>query len=149
MKKLPPREKVNEAWSALADGRIRLDRENNRAEVDSSDGSKTYTVTWDGDCYTSNDNATYWKLYPGYPIIAVMMLLGLLPYDSEVAGQWAGINWTRLNNDFRRDYAKAVDKVIDDRGLDSAVVDKAVDEVLSALAGLDGEVKRGKLRPPK
>lgn len=149
MEKLPPREKVNEAWSALADGRVRLDRDNSRAEVDSSDGSKTYTVTWDGDCYTSNDNATYWKLYPGYPVIAVMMLLGRLPYNSDMAEQWAGVNWTRLNNDFKRDYAKAVNKVIEERNLDSAAVTEAVNEVCTALADLTGKVKRGSLRPPK
>ncbi len=149
MEKMPPREKVNEAWSALADSRVRLDRENNRAEVDSSDGAKTYIVTWDGDRYTSNDNATYWKLYPGYPIIAVMMMLGLLPYDREMAEKWAGVNWTRLNNDFKRDYAKAVDAVINERGLDSAAVAEAVDNVYRALAALPGEIKRGKLRPPK
>jgi len=44
------------------------------ASVDSSDNTKRYTVTWDGSVYTSNDNASIWQEYAGYPMIAVLML---------------------------------------------------------------------------
>lgn len=160
MNKLPPIEKIHEAYSALADGRVRMDPDNRRAEVDSSDGSKTYTVTWpevnpqaDGSLpqavYTSNDNATYWKLYPGYPILAVMMLQGLLPYDRDMSRQWGGVNWTELNNRYRRDYAKAVDSVIAERGLDPDAVSRAVGEVYNALPDMPVSIRRGSLRPPR
>ncbi|MGI6218094.1 MAG: hypothetical protein ACOYIK_10855, partial [Coriobacteriales bacterium] len=78
MKKMPPIEKVYEAWTALADGRVTLEGgateagTSGKATVESSNGSKTYTVVWDADRYASTDNATYWQGYPGYPVIAVL-----------------------------------------------------------------------------
>lgn len=79
MKKLPPIEKIYEAWSALADRRVEEDSgseaeceakntENwtasqGAAYVFSSDGSKVYRVTWKHAVYTSNGNASYWQGY--------------------------------------------------------------------------------------
>lgn len=49
MTKLPPVEKVYEAWSAVTDGRVQIEADSNldagRAVVKSSDGSKEYTIT--------------------------------------------------------------------------------------------------------
>ena len=75
MERMPPLAKVFEAWSALADGRVSLDDEERRATVTSSNGLKAYTVAWseDGGTYSSNDNATYWQGYAGYPVIAALM----------------------------------------------------------------------------
>ena len=74
MEKLPPVEKIYEAWSAVADGRVAIDEAARKATVVSSDRTREYTVSWsdDGSVYTSNDNATYWRGYAGYPVIAVM-----------------------------------------------------------------------------
>lgn len=57
MEKLPPIEKIYEAYSAIADGRVTLG--DGQAKVTSSDGAKTYTVSWNESEYRSNDNATY------------------------------------------------------------------------------------------
>lgn len=61
MEKLPPEEKVYEAWTAIADGRVNLDEAARTATVRSSDGTQTYTIQWDADRreYSSNDNASY------------------------------------------------------------------------------------------
>ena len=68
MEKLPPVEKVYEAWTALVDDRYDLSPE--ALIVRSSDGSKEYRVTWDDEGrYRSNDNATFWQGYAGYPVI--------------------------------------------------------------------------------
>ena len=71
--KSPPKAKVYEALSAVADGRVTL-MGGEKAEVVSSDGTKTYHVEWspDSNQITSNDNASYWQGYLGYPIIAVL-----------------------------------------------------------------------------
>lgn len=71
MNKLPPIEKIPEAYSAIADHRIEMSE--NSAVVDSSDKTKRYTVTWNDDLYTSNDNASIWQGYAGYPMIAVLI----------------------------------------------------------------------------
>lgn len=153
MKKLPPIEKIPEAWSALADGRVHLLPDEHLAEVRSSDGSKTYTIGWqpgpDGaDVYTSNDNSTYWQLYPGYPVLAVMMLRGQLPYDRAMADQWRGINWNALNLHHRRNYARAVAEVVAERGLNPEAVGAAEAQVMDALAACPATVRRSSLRPP-
>ena len=72
LKKLPPEEKVYEAFSAIGDGRVEM--HDGFAVVRSSDGSRQYTVEWDGNKYTSDDSATFWQGYPGYPVIAVLLL---------------------------------------------------------------------------
>ena len=83
MKKMPPIEKIHEAYSAIVDGRVNL--QDGIAKVLSSDRKKEYTVTWEENVYSSNDNATYWQGYAGYPIIAVLLLTGKLPFNQVVA----------------------------------------------------------------
>ena len=103
MEKLPPEEKVYEAWTAIADGRVNLDEAARTATVRSSDGTQTYTIQWDADRreYSSNDNASYWRGYPGYPVIAVMMLQGVLPLDRTMAELYSEVNWRKLNTEYR------------------------------------------------
>lgn len=151
MEKLPPLEKVYEAWSALADERVSMCADERRATVASSNGQKDYTVAWDADghVYSSNDNATYWQGYAGYPVLAVLMEQGRLPLDPAAAEAFAGVNWTELNERFKRDYASAVAHVVDERGLDAARHDAAAHAVMDALATLDLTIKRGSVRPPK
>lgn len=151
MEKMPPLAKVFEAWSALADGRVSLDDEERRATVTSSNGLKAYTVAWseDGGTYSSNDNATYWQGYAGYPVIAALMAQGRLPFDRAAAEGFAHVDWTELNERHKRDYAAAVREIVDERGLDAAQADAAAHEVLDALAALDVTVKRGAARPPR
>lgn len=151
MEKLPPLAKVFEAWSAVTDGRVALDDKERRATVGSSDGSKAYTVTWNegGTTYSSNDNATYWQGYAGYPVIAVLMAQDRLPFDCAVAEGFAHVNWNELNERHKRDYAAAVREVVEKRGLDATQVEAAAQVVLDALAALDVTIKRGSVRPPK
>lgn len=146
MEKLPPREKIIEAWSALADGRVSVDGPLRTASVRSSNGDKTYTVSWndDGTVYSSNDNATYWRGYAGYPVIAVLMEQGRVPYDAEMARRFEGVDWNAANKARRGEYAAAVADVVAHRGLDPEAVDAAVDPAYDALARLDIKVKRGK-----
>ncbi len=78
--KIPPLIKAYEALGAIGDGRVRIE-DDRRATVTSSDGSKTYEVetSADGREIASNDNASYWQGYVGYPAIAVLIARGLLP----------------------------------------------------------------------
>ena len=147
MTKLGPMEKVYEAYSVITDGRVAISETS--AEVRSSNGAKTYTVTWNGNTYTSNDSASYWQGYPGYPIIAVLMLQGRVTLDKTVAALFAGINWTELNQQYKRDYSAAVDHIIKERGYNPDPIHAAAEKVQEELQTLDIVVKRGKLRPPK
>lgn len=142
--KLPPIEKIYEAYSAIADDRIILHADH--AIVLSSDRSKAYTVAWDGSTYTSNDNATYWQGYAGYPVIGVLMKQGNLPLDMSIASHFIGINWTELNKTFKRDYAKAAQAVLDSLSCsndEKEQVRTALHDTYEAVKLLDIKVKRG------
>lgn len=150
MQKMPPPEKIHEALSAIADNRVSVGE--NEAMVESSGGGKQYAVRWDGDVFSSNDNATYWQLYPGYPIIAVLLLLGRLPLRKDIARHFAGVNWTELNRKHKQKYGEAVAEImqrLERDGLDVGEIERYAGEVYAALENLDLTIKRGKPRPPK
>lgn len=150
--KKPPVAKIYEAISAVADGRVRVTAPG-AATVVSSAGDKSYDVTWsdDGATITSNDNASYWQGYAGYPIVAVLMTLGRLRVDDNIVPLLAGVDWHDLNERFRRDYDAAVAHVLaglEGRGEDVAALTRAIDDVAAQLAVLGLErTGRGK-RPP-
>lgn len=147
MKKFPPIEKILEAYTAIADSHVKL--ENDQALVTSSNEAKTYTVTFHDNAYTSNDNASYWQGYLGYPGIAVLMLQGKLPYDKELAQQFAGVDWNKINQEYKRNYAQAADAVMTAKGIDKKKAETELHHVYDALKQLPIIVKRGSLRPPK
>lgn len=145
MKKLPPIEKIYEAYSAVADGRVTLGEDS--AKVASSDRSKEYTVRWKDGQYSSNDSATYWQGYAGYPVIAVLMLQGRLELDRSAAELFRGINWKELNKKHKSKYSEAAREVIDgleEEGADVQAVRKAALKVYRQLESLEIELKRGK-----
>lgn len=139
-KKMPPREKVFEAWTALADGRVVM--HDDYATMTSSDGVKEYTIRWSGNIYASDDNATYWRGYPGYPVIAVLMLQGKLPFDRREAENWKDVNWKAVNTKHKNNYAAAVEEVASERHIDMTTAFSAADDVMKALEDLDIVIKR-------
>jgi hypothetical protein len=149
--KMPPAAKVYEALSALADGRVRL-LAPGRAEVTSSEGDKVYSVEWseDGRRITANDNASYWQGYTGYPIIAVLLATGCIPYDPDVAGLLAEVPWHDLNERFKRDYDAAVESVLQDierRGGDRGAIVRQVESIYRRLESLAPERGPRRARP--
>lgn len=138
--KLPPKAKIFEAMSAVADGRVKLTGETS-AEVSSSSGDRTYHIEWNEDLtqITSDDNASLWQGYLGYPALAVLMVKGKLPCDATVAAHLAGIPWKRINKQFRNDYEKAVESVLEScaqRGVDVFSVRAEAERIMSILEGI-------------
>jgi hypothetical protein len=151
--KSPPKAKIYEALSAVADGRVKPVG-GEIAEVVSSDGTKTYHVEWSPDLnrITSNDNASYWQGYMGYPIIAVLIVLGKLDYKTKVADVLAGVPWKQINRQFRNDYAKAIESVLDTleaKGTPRQVVAAEVDRIMTQIEDLELEKLPRRKRPPK
>lgn len=148
MDKLPPLEKIYEAWSAIADGRVAIttapaDRpDSGHAVVASSDGAKMYHIDWNGDTYASDDNATYWRGYAGYPVIAVLMMQGRLPLDIPESNLWQGINWHQLNEANKRDYGTVADEAMKTRGIDADTARAKAMQVMDALEKLPIKLKR-------
>jgi hypothetical protein len=151
--KMPPASKVYEALSAVADGRVHVSGPR-QAEVESSGRDRAYTVEWTDDrrSVMANDNASYWQGYLGYPIVAVLITLGVLRVDESVTAALAGVPWHELNTRFKRDYAAAVEHVLDDlegQGVDRRPIVAAVDAVLAPLTALELERPARRRRPPR
>ena len=151
--KLPPRAKVFEAFTAVADGRVLLAGPGS-ATVTSSRGDKTYDVEWsdDGRVVTSNDNASYWQGYLGYPVLAVLLVRAALHADEAAIGAMGGVPWHDLNQRFKRDYEAAVAHVLGElaeHGGDPALVEREVAAVLNQLAALDLQRSARRGRPAR
>lgn len=137
--KQPPKEKVYEAFTAIADGRVKMNEDT--AEVVSSNGDKTYTVAWRDNMIASSDPATYWQGYPGYPVIAVWILQGKLKADEKVMAYTAGIPWKKLNDLCKRDYAKALAMALENNPHEEEI--RAEGEKVNAqLEAMDAILKR-------
>ena len=150
MKKISPPEKVAEALSAVADGRVRM--LDGSAVVTSSDRKKEYAITWKGDEYTSNDSATYWQGYAGYPVIAVLMLQGRLSFTKDTAVWFSGVNWTELNAKHKRNYAAALAEVMESvktKGGNVEAIAAELNALYERLKDLPITVKRGSAKPRK
>lgn len=148
--KIPPIEKIHEAYSAIADGRVTL--RDTEADVSSSDLAKQYLVKWKDETYSSNDNASYWQGYLGYPIIAVLMLQGKLPLDKKIAENFKGINWKKLNTEHNNKYSEVVKQIMQELKTSGADCDKInieIDKVYKEIEQLTISTKRSSVRPPK
>jgi hypothetical protein len=136
--KMPPMAKVYEALGAIGDGRVRLE-DARRASVRSSDGAKTYEVeiSDDGREISSNDNASFWQGYLGYPAIAVMIERGLIPRPAAaVVHALAGVPWKDLNTRYRNDYERTLEDVIaraEQRGCDADTIRAEAAATLDAV----------------
>jgi len=148
--KMPPLIKVYEALGAIADRRVRL-LDESRAEVLSSEGSKTYTVEIIGKGVAANDNASYWQGYLGYPAIAVMIARGRLSADQASIDALGGIAWKELNRRYHNDYAKTladVDRTLLERGADPATIKTRCASLLTALQAFE-PIRGARRRPPR
>ena len=76
--KLPPIEKIPEAYGAIADGRVTM--KDSAADVVSSDGTKTYHVRWNGNLYSSD------TFYDAAGRNARFGKMGILAVEMEAAG---------------------------------------------------------------
>ncbi len=149
--KMPPVVKVYEAIGALGDGRVTLKDETHAAVV-SSEGDKTYDVENSPDFHevSSNDNASYWQGYLGYPGIAVLLARGLYRPRPKTLDALSAIPWKEINRRFRNDYAKTIAAVahrIKERGHDPESVKAETEAVVEALRKL-APVRGKRKRPP-
>jgi hypothetical protein len=137
--RLPPRIKVLEALGAVVDGRVSLISEN-ECRVKSSDGSRVYSVKvyLDKGLAYSDDNGTLHRGYVGYPIIAFLMVKGLIPINEEIGKGLRGIPWRRLNEEYRNyeEVMRLIIKRLEELGVDGDEVHAYVNEVMGILRRL-------------
>ena len=122
------------------------------AKVISSNGAKEYTVRWDNNIYTSNDDASYWQGYPGYPMIAILMLQGKLSLNKKLLTILRIYNWTELNNKYKKKYDKAVEEIMDrlkEEKVDCYVINEEIIKVFEEIKKLDITTKRSSIKVVK
>ena len=149
-KALPPIEKIYEAYSAIADSRVRMSA--GSALVTSSDYAKEYTVEWNDGTYSSNDNASYWQGYLGYPIISVLMLQDRLNYNPAFLEYFKDINWKKLNKENKNDYSRVVRIILEmlsANDVDIKLIKQDVAAIYDQIKTLDVNLQRSSKRPPK
>ena len=137
--RMPPRIKVLEALGSIADNRIhKID--DKHYEVISSDGTRKYRVYVDLETRRvySDDNGTKLRGYVGYPIIAILMLNGKLPYNEKLANALKGIPWKKLNETYKK-YA-IVENIVKEKarrkGVSSDEIDAFIRDVLAKLRSM-------------
>ena len=140
MEKMPPIAKIYEAYSCIADNRI--DIKETEAIVTSSDEKKNYTIKWKENDYSSTDNASYWQGYPGYPILAVLMLQNKLNYNKEIIPYFKGINWHELNEKHKRNYDAAIEEVLENIPYDKEIIKKETEKAYEELKNRTINVKK-------
>ncbi len=135
----PPRVKVLEAVGAVAGERVRVLGEA-QAEVRASEGDRVYRVFLDVSkgVADSDDNGTKYRNYIGYPILAFMMVKGLLPYDEEIGRALKDVKWRSINELFKnyRLVERYIKEELKRSGIPYEKVDSYVASVMSALSGL-------------
>ena len=102
----PPRIKILEAIGSIGDGRVSVISEE-EAVVKSSGGEREYRVivkkiSENTFKVYSNDNGTVYRGYVGYPILAFLMVKGVLPIDNEVMNALKNIPWRELNEKYKK-----------------------------------------------
>jgi hypothetical protein len=151
--KMPPKAKIYEALSAVADQRVTITGPTT-AQVQSSSRDKIYDVEWSEDIreITSNDNASQWQGYIGYPIIAVLLKIGKLSFNIHIAELLAGVLWKVINDQFKRDYDKAINHVLDqieEKGGNRTEIAQEVEKIYEQLSTLGLQRAQLRHRPPK
>jgi hypothetical protein len=139
--KMPPLIKVYEALGAVGDGRVRILDDAN-ARVTSSDGAKTYAVfiADAGRAIASDDNASRWQGYIGYPAIAVLLQRGILKAPANVSDALDDIPWKEINRRNRNNHAKTlaeVSRIVEESGHDPDAVAAEAQSILEALRALN------------
>ena len=132
--------KIYEALSAIADKRYEIKED--CYLIFSSDHSKAYTVKNQGNLYSSNDNATLWQHYAGYPILTVLFLQQKLAYQEEFLPYFKDIPWKSLNNKYKNDYEKSLQEAF--QSLEEETIEninKSCQNILEELSSLSLTIK--------
>ncbi len=95
---------------------------------------------------------SYWKQTIGYPIIAIMMISGELRYNKEVVKFFKNINWKKLNKEYKNDYVKVAQLILNDmkdNNVDTDWIKTETEKVYEQIKNLKLKYTKSKIFPPK
>lgn len=150
---LPPHiSKIYEALTAIADKRIELVGDN-EARITSSSRGKFYTITYNPttNSIMSNDNTAYYTGSVSYPMIALLMLKGVINYDQSLLSPLSNIVWKDIMQMYKNDYDKGIKHVLQDlsqRGVGTAQIEDKIKPIYQQALSLNLNYLGSKTRPP-
>ncbi len=165
---LPPKHKIYEALGAVADNRIqiitnpeiqpelfeeKINYDIITAHQYSSTRNKYYTITYNPktDEIMTNDNATWYVGYLGYPALALLLYLDAIVYDKSILQYFADISFKDINQKYNNDFIKAkveIDQLLGSRGLNLAYFENVCDVIYEQLVLLKLKPLGPKIKPP-
>lgn len=151
---LPPHiSKIYEAITAIADQRIELVGEN-EARITSSSRGKYYTITYDPttNSIMSNDNTAYYTGSVSYPMIALLMLKGVIDYDKSLLTPLSNIVWKDIMQKYKNDYDQGIAHVLADlagKGIDIEEIKSKIALIYEQAITLKLNYLGKKIAPPK
>ena len=95
---------------------------------------------------------SFFKQTIGYPILATMMLEGKIDYNFEIVSFFKNINWKKINTEFKNDYVKAAEIILNqlkESGIDVEFVKAETEKVYSQIKELKLPYTKSKIFPPK
>lgn len=146
----PPIIKIYEALGAVADSRIEV--AGNEAKIYSSSGNKFYTISYDPDtkAIMANDNGSFWKGYLGYPAIAFLMKIGVLPYEEEVGALLKDVKWKDINQQFNNDFNKTLDFILSSKSeIEKETLNQFATKIDAHIRELNLGMLGSKVKPPE
>ncbi|PID34890.1 MAG: hypothetical protein CR971_00940, partial [candidate division SR1 bacterium] len=99
-----------------------------------------------------NDNGSYWKGYLGYPAITLLLHLGKIKIDMDIAQFLKAIMRKDLNQKNNNDFEKTIEEVheiVQARGGDIANLKSTVQMIQEQLSNLKLQHLGKKKLPPK
>lgn len=151
--KQPHISKVYEALSAIADERIELCGEN-EAKCTSTSRGKFYTINYDpkSNSIMSNDNSAFYTDNLSYPMIAILMLKGIVDYDKELLSPLKDIAWKDINQKYKDDFDLGLDYYFTNlfpKDLDLNIFKNKVKSIFDFVCTLKINHLGKKIQPPK
>lgn len=165
---LPPDFKIYEALGAIADGRVELifnpllnlneinTPRNNIIEVKqySSSRQKFYTIKYNPETaeIMSNDNATWYIGYLGYPALSALLFIQKIKFDQNILPYFKDIIFKDVNQKYKNNFQKSkleIDSVLANRGLDLKIFQDQCELIFEQLAALGLRPLGKKVRPLK
>lgn len=151
--KKPHITKVYEALTAIADKRIEKIMPN-KAKVFSSSKGKFYEVEYDPEtnAITCNDNSAYYTDTLSYPMIAYLMLEGVIKYNPKLLEPLSGILWKDINTKFKNNWESGIFHVLAilvEKGYDKKFIEQEIDTIYQQVKKLEIKQLGEKQRPPK
>ena len=151
---LPPHiSKIYEALTAIADKRIEKVSEN-KARITSSSRGKYYTITYDPTTSSimSNDNTAYYTGSISYPMIALLMLKGVIDYDKSLLNPLSKIVWKDIMQKYKNDYDKGIEDILatlSKKGINIEEIRAKITPMYNLACSLTLNYLGEKIAPPK